>query len=69
MLLMLVSQLPDGDGKGRAIKALQTVWYVQFNVAYAERFNASVRDSQWMIRQDDDPANDIPTSIKVEFQR
>ena len=74
---LLVSQLPDGDGKNRAIKALQTDWYAQFNDAYAEWFNAQCamgkgyRDEtgQWMIRQDDDPANDVPASIKVEFQR
>lgn len=74
---LLISKMPDGEAKDRAIAVLQTDWYAQFNESYAKWFDAQVASGrgyineagQWMLRLDDDPEHDKPASIKVEYQR
>ena len=73
---LLVSKLPNGPAKDRAIAALQDDWYKQFQPAYTLWFDSQlasgrgyILDGKWMIRLDDDPANDDAASIKVEYQR
>jgi hypothetical protein len=74
---LLVSKLPAGTAKDKAIAALQTDWYAQFKESYAQWFDAQVASGrgyineagQWMLRLDDDPEHDKPASIKVEYQR
>jgi hypothetical protein len=73
---LLVSKLPNGPAKDRAIAALQDDWYKQFQPAYTQWFDSQlasgrgyILDGKWMIRLDDDPANDDAASIKVEYQR
>jgi hypothetical protein len=73
---LLVSKLPNGPAKDRAIAALQDDWYKQFQPAYTLWFDSQlasgrgyILDCKWMIRLDDDPANDAPSSIKIEYQR
>ncbi len=73
---LLVSKLPNGPAKNRAIAALQDDWYKQFEPAYTQWFESQlasdrgyILDGKWMIRLDDDPANDAAASIKVEYQR
>jgi hypothetical protein len=73
---LLVSKLPNGPAKDRAIAALQGDWYKQFEPAYTLWFDSHLAsgrgyflDDKWMIRRDDDPANDYAASIKVEYQR
>lgn len=74
---LLISKLRDGPAKRRAIEAIRSGWYVQFDSAYAEWFGRQCEigngyvgnDGQWMVRLDDDPKHDAPASIKVEYQR
>ncbi len=74
---LLISLMHEGPAKNRAIKAVQSDWYAQFQNAYEEWFrtqiargNGYVADNgQWMLRLDDDAAHDTPASIKVEYQR
>lgn len=74
---LLISRLPEGAAKNRAIKAVQSDWYKQFDGAYAEWFYSQCEagkgyigyTGQWMIRLDDDPKHDKPASVKVEYQR
>jgi hypothetical protein len=75
--LLLVEKLPDGEAKDRAIAVLQSDWYSQFEGAYQqwlvtkreEGIAYQNADGVWMLRADDDPANDVKASIKVEYQR
>lgn len=73
---LLISRLPDGEAKDKAIDALKSDWYAQFQNAYAEWFSTQlasgrgyILDGKWMIRLDGDPTHDTPASIKVEYQR
>jgi hypothetical protein len=74
---LLVSKLPDGTAKNKAIAALKTDWYSQFEESYAKWFDDQIASGrgyineagQWMLRLDDDPEHDKPASIKVEYQR
>lgn len=75
--LLLVEKLPDGEAKDRAIAVLQSDWYAQFEGAYKQWLAMKRKegiayqsdDGVWMLRADDDPANDVKASIKVEYQR
>lgn len=74
---LLISRLPEGPAKNRAIKSVQSDWYKQFDGAYAEWLHSQFEagktyigyTGQWMLRLDDNPAHDEPASIKIEFQR
>jgi hypothetical protein len=73
---LLVSKLPNGPAKERAIAALHDDWYEQFQPTYTQWFNSQlasgkgyILEGKWMIRVDDDPKNDTPASVKVEYQR
>jgi hypothetical protein len=74
---LLVSKLPAGTAKNKAIAALQTDWYAQFEESYAKWFDGQIESGrgyineagQWMLRLDNDPEHDTPASIKVEYQR
>ncbi len=74
---LLISKLRAGKAKDKAIEALRSDWYSQFQEAYAEWFRTQLAsgrgyigdDGRWMLRMDDDPSHDVPASIKVEYQR
>ena len=74
---LLISKLRNGPAKRRAIEAIRTGWYAQFDSVYAEWFDRQCEigngyvgnDGQWMLRLDDEPKNDTPASVKVEYQR
>ena len=74
---LLISKMPDGEAKDRAIAVLKTDWYAQFKESYAEWFRTQVASGRgyineeglWMLRLDDNPEHDTQASIKVEYQR
>lgn len=74
---ILISRLPDGAAKRRAITEIQVDWYSQFGDAYShwfyqqcDRGRAYISElGEWIIRLDDNPKHDALASIKVEYQR
>lgn len=74
---ILISELPNGPEKDKAVAEVTTNWYAQFKGTFDEWMwilqnegkAYQLASGQWMIRCDNNPNHDEKTSEKVEFQR